>query len=247
MHKVAAAHYKDKYGVDDYWLYHDALIQMTDERCIAWMKEHGLYERFINPLHGLNDTVRGKGKRQDKKTGSWWTVSTAYSNRVTGDSPEIVALDCHLNKDARDCAEYHAAITEGLETGDDCKFDMSTYSKLRDAYLKLLAPCQCCCTKSPCECGMLPPRRIQEDMLKCFGSSLLAIHKACGVVVEGLGNRNGARRCAATFDLTHERRGGKRPTHKERVAQLKVCGVAQLWVHPNARACWDELTGVSDE
>eukprot|EP01046_Picozoa_sp_COSAG06_P088478 COSAG06_NODE_34896_length_467_cov_5.869565_2_plen_26_part_01 len=25
-----------------------------------------------------------------------------------GDTPELVDLDCHLNKDARDCTEFHS-------------------------------------------------------------------------------------------------------------------------------------------
>eukprot|EP01046_Picozoa_sp_COSAG06_P044010 COSAG06_NODE_5860_length_3241_cov_9.433164_2_plen_781_part_01 len=90
----------DRYN--DWWVYHDALAQMTDERCREWMEERGWYCRWIVPLFGLNDKVYGKSKKGQ------WTFSTAYKCRPVGDTPELVDLDCHLNKDARDCTEFHS-------------------------------------------------------------------------------------------------------------------------------------------
>ena len=68
-----------------------------------------------------------------------------------------------------------------------------------------------------------------------------------GVVVEGLGNRNGARRLAAQWSLVHERRGGARPTRKQRPAEIEAIGMEGVWIHPRARAAWNELGQIDNE
>jgi hypothetical protein len=179
-----------------------------------------------------------------------WTFSTAFAKRVPGDSPELVGLDCHLNKDARDCGELHAALTSDLPTGHPDKFDLTTYKKLRDAYMRLLHPANgsCSCfSESQCFCSALPSKRIVEDMIKCFNANILAIIEAYGVVVEGLGNRNGHRRERAVWELKHERRGGKRITHKERVKQIKEKGLGGFWCHPCARGSWGKIAGLGTD
>ena len=39
---------------DDWMFYHDALSLMTAKDTIAWMKEKGIYKRWILPVLGLN-------------------------------------------------------------------------------------------------------------------------------------------------------------------------------------------------
>eukprot|EP01049_Picozoa_sp_SAG25_P005610 SAG25_NODE_389_length_8666_cov_4.431189_6_plen_501_part_00 len=222
-------------------VYHDALALMTDKRCLQYMKEEGYLDRWILPEHGLNDCVYGKNKK------GVWTFSTQFAGRVTGDSPELVALDCHCNKDARDCLELHSAITAELATDHPDKFDISTYKKQRDSFLKLLHPenGSCSCMGQPqCFCCAVPAKRIKEDQIKCFNANALAILDACGTVVEGLGNRNGHRRDTATWALVHERRGGVRISHRERVELMKGKCITNFWIHPCARAEWDKLAGV---
>lgn len=90
----------------------------------------------------------------------------------------------------------------------------------------------------------MSPQRIHEDVLRCFGANLLAIQRAKGVVIQGIGDRNGDRRVAATFDLVADGRGGSRPTHAERVEQIKEAGLENVWVHPDAREAWEELIGI---
>ena len=120
-------------------------------------------------------------------------------------------LDTSLNKDARDCVEFHSAVTESLATIDARKFDQTTVTKLRHSYLRLLNPGNVCrCSRPTCECGALPPRRIQQDVLRVI-ASLRAIAGARGAVVQGLGNRNGDRRVHAQW-MAEERRGGRWPT-----------------------------------
>jgi hypothetical protein len=249
---------------------------MTQPDCIEWMRKEGILQRQILPMHGLNDRIWGKD------TKGVWKFSEEFGGRVMGDCPELVAEDCHLNKDARDAVECHSAITSVLPSGHPDKFDQSTYRRLADAYMRLLHPCscvgecngwwkdpaegpatkggefacracgvaECCdgpcsCTETPCVCGTLPPKRIVQDVIKCLGSSILAIQhwKASGAVVEGLGNRNGNRQLRAVWDLTHERRGGKRPTRKERLEYIEKNDWHERWMHPRARGSWAQLSG----
>jgi hypothetical protein len=231
MEKYTRAHY----GSDYHW-YHDALIQLTDVKAREWLRDRGMLKHWILPEYGLNANVWGKGANGK------WTYSAVYANRPVGDSPELMPLDCHLNKDARDAVEFHAAITESLDSWDVCKFDQTTPTKLRDAYLRLLHPGNVCtCTREHCECGALPPRRIQEDVLRVV-PSLWKIAEARGAVVQGLGNRNGDRRVRAQWSLVEERRGGKRPTRAERLEQIREAGGPQsLWIHRDARVAWEAI------
>ena len=65
-------------------MYHDALVQMTCARCQQWMEERGYLHRWIIPVFGLNDEVRGLDKN------GRWTASKVYKKRPPGDSPEYV-------------------------------------------------------------------------------------------------------------------------------------------------------------
>lgn len=75
---------------------------------------------------------------------------------------------------------------------------------------------------------------------------MLAIQRAKGVVIQGLGDRNGDRRVAATYDLVEDRRGGARPTHAERAKQIEEAGLEDVWVAPDARESWEKLIGVNE-
>ena len=87
----------------------------------------------------------------------------------------------------------------------------------------------------------MPPTRIYEDQFKCLGKHILAVQNARGIAIQGLGDRNGDRRLAAAFDLTAERRGGRRPTRKEQLAKVDLEGLKGLWVHPDAWPSWEAL------
>ena len=87
----------------------------------------------------------------------------------------------------------------------------------------------------------MPPTRIYEDQFKCLGEHILAVQKARGIAIQGLGDRNGDRRVAAAFDLTAEQRGGKRPTRKEQLAKVEREGLKTLWIHPDAWPSWEAL------
>ena len=87
---------------DDFLFYHDALVQLTDEKTVEWMKTQqfggkSYYERWLIPrgpkdaseLPRLNDKVLGQ-KRQtpaEKAAGKAGQLawSTAFAGRPTGD------------------------------------------------------------------------------------------------------------------------------------------------------------------
>ena len=134
-------------------------------------------------------------------------------------------------------------------SGHPDKLDLTTYKKLRDGYMRLLHPEGACCCygHTQCFCSALPSKRIVEDVIKCFNANLLAIIDAYGVVVEGLGNRNGRRRERAVWDLKHERRGGKRISHQDRINLMKSKGVDGFWCHPCARESWEKIAGLASD
>ena len=105
MFERTREHY-EALGVTDWMVYHDALQQMIDEKCREWMREKGYYDRWVVPLHGLNEVIYGKGKNGQK------SYSKRFGKRPPGDTPELVALDSHLNKDVKDCAMTHDRALE---------------------------------------------------------------------------------------------------------------------------------------
>ena len=149
---------------DDWVFYHDALVQMTDKATVAWMKEIGVYHRWLTPSMGLND-------------------GTVYANRPPGNSPEMMPLDCSLNKDIDDVVARHIAYTHRLDEEDNLKFSRSTVKRQSRAYLRLFDP------KLGVHAGVPCSKRIVEDVDRCFGPHLLSIFRAFGAAVHGLGSR----------------------------------------------------------
>ena len=148
-------------------------------------------------------------------------------------------------------------------SNDSHKIDLSSYKRQTIAYMQLLHPnsftldinvdgvtlpieisCdECSCTESVCICGAMPAPRIEQDMVKCLGPNLVAVQKKHGVVIDGLGNRNGERRLMAKWELG-KKSGGKRPTRKQRVAEEAAGVGVAIWIHPHAVAEWAKLAGV---
>jgi hypothetical protein len=84
-------------------------------------------------------------------------------------------------------------LTNALAPDDPKKFSSATPRHLEDAYLRLLAG------------GVPTSDRIVSDIAKCMGPNLDRIIEAKGVVVQGLGNRNGLR-----YEAMGSNHGGRR-------------------------------------
>jgi hypothetical protein len=97
---------------DDWLFYHDALSLMTAKDTVAWMKEKGIYERWLLPVNGLN-------------------AGTTFEGRPVGNSPEFMPMDNSLNKDVDDGVRHHMAYTFHLKDHDKKKFTLSTPTSIR--------------------------------------------------------------------------------------------------------------------
>ena len=92
--------------------FHDALSLLTAKDSVAWMKEKGIYQRWIVPVLRCNDLV-GENKN-------------CYAKRPVGNSPELMCLDMSLNKDIRECLHCHVSITQNLEKDNPHRFSLAT-------------------------------------------------------------------------------------------------------------------------
>ena len=180
----------------DWYFYHDALSLMTSNSCKKFMTERGIINHWILPQNGLN----GNSK---------------YSNRPIGNSPEMMPLDCSLNKDLHEGVGWLCALTSNLSSDDPKKFDKSTPKRARNAYPRAWDP-----RHEPD--GFPSSKRIVEDVEKVIYENLFKIYEARGAVVKGLGTRRGRRNDLGLQSLP---RGGKfkKKTH-----------LVKKWVHPDA-------------
>jgi hypothetical protein len=100
--------------------------------------------------------------------------------------------DTSLNKDLHDAIKYHVAATADFYDDDHRKFDMSTPKRGVAAYKRAL-------TLYPLQ------HRVVQDVTKVF-QSMLAVHHARGIKIDGLGNRPGK-----WFLRSSKPRGGYHP------------------------------------
>jgi hypothetical protein len=204
----------------DWCFFHDALKQMTDQRCMDWMEEKGYLKRWVLPKAGLNEG------------------SAYYRNRPVGDSPELMPLDCSLNKDVDDAVARMVAITSIYRDkyGDDDLrvFSRATLPAQLSAYKRVWDPSFCQSRTA----GAATAVRIEQDFARCFGEHLKKIREAQGCIVPGLGSRNGQRAVAAA-DQRQENRGG----HQVK----KGWDGTTRWIHPDAQPAWDERMRAAEE
>jgi hypothetical protein len=187
---------------NDWYFFHDALTQMTNKETIEWMDQKGYLKHWILPMEGLND-------------------GTPFAGRPVGNSPEIMAWDCSLNKDVDDAFIRHKALTQSLARDDPKKFCSSTPHRLTSSYSRLVDPAHGSSEGSP------TGSRIVQDIDRCMGNHLLKIIEAKGTVVQNLGSRNGHRRQSGL-----NTRGGKR--------EKGQCQ-AQKWIHDDAKTARAEI------
>ena len=163
---------------DNYYFYHDALTQMTDRRCVSWMKETGIYSRWVKPELGCNDEIVAENKL------GVLTTNRRYAGRPVGNSPELHPLDNSCFRDFRVNLALNVAASWKLPRNDPCKFSLATPSEISRAILRLWDK----------DTGTVPTsRRILQD-IKRIPDSCFKIAQFGGKIVPGLANRNGHRR-----------------------------------------------------
>lgn len=185
----------------DWWFYHDALSLMACEQTRQWMSEMGYLKHWILPEHGLHTDDDGLKN---------------YHMKPVGNSPEFMPLDCSLNKDVHESVNRHVAATCHLPETDPKRFSLSTPKRGDLAYFRVLQ-------------GAPTRERIIQDCER-FIINLKAVEQAQGVVVRGLGNRQGRRR---QEDCPASNWGGKR--------QKRPSGEYRLtWLHEDASSALKE-------
>ena len=181
----------------NYFFYHDALTQMTDKKCVAWMEAQGIYKHWIKPELGCNNEIWG-----NRKNGKY-VKSTRYAKRPVGNSPELNPLDNSCFRDTRVNLSLNVAATWHLEKGDSRKFSLATPQEITKSLEKLWHPSHGVCPSSA---------RILED-IKRIPNSCLLIAKNGGKIVPGLCNRNSHRQ---------PKKGGSRCEYKHHRSFEKI-------------------------
>ena len=170
---------------------------MMNEDMHAWMQQQGYLDMWILPINGYND-------------------GTMYANRPVGDSPEMMPLDSSLFEYLHAGVHHHVSITSLLENDNLQKFSLAISKQISHCYTHLFKPAH------GTDTGIPTSKRIIQDFKK-FVSSCLTIQKAQGVVVLGLGSRNGHQK---------ENVQGQMNNHGGRHMQKPFSPSEQPWVHP---------------
>ena len=61
--------YKGTKYEDSYLFYHNALLKMTDNETIEWMRAEGLLHQWIRSVLGLNDLITVREKSSENYAG----------------------------------------------------------------------------------------------------------------------------------------------------------------------------------
>ena len=134
-----------------------------------------------------------------------------YRGNPIGNSPELMIMDCSLNKDLDDELWRHILYTRFLPEEDVRKFSLSTPLRGEHAIKRLWK-------------YSLSSLRIIQDTYKKL-DSLKAIYDVKGVMVENLGNRNGRRALESQVEGLNKRGG----------ARVRRVVNTQRWIHEDAR------------
>ena len=176
--RTTAAIYKGTQFEKTYVWAHDALSQMTDNDCKAWMKDKGYWKHWITPVLECNDEVTVFDPKKNKTV-----TSRNYKERPVGDQPEMMPLDASLNWDIDSSLNMHSLLTAHLDKTHKYKFRKDTPNEISKAIMKICHPVT----------GVVPTsKRIIEDCRRVVKSAMTIV-KAGGKIVPGLVNRNGHR------------------------------------------------------
>lgn len=206
----------------DWVFYHDALTQLKDRKCVAWMKTQ-------KDVHGVTYYDR------------WLTPKYLDFDTPPGNSPEIMAWDAQLNNDVKESIKYHALCTASMvfdkskSVEENPKFDTST-PKRQDWVIRRLMDVNLTGPEEGVPCS----RRICEDTKRCFSTHLLAIHKSKGCRID-----EHSEEVKALGDVVRIQRQGHRRKNKGGHGGKRVRSQdydTSRWIHPIARqASWDGL------
>ena len=195
--------------------FHDALKQMTVSKTQEWMalqllRGRSYLDLWLLPIKGL------------------YANEPMYKGRPPGNSPELNAWDASLNMDLKNSHTRHVCYTQVLPASDPNKFSSASPAVLTRGMVRLLDP-----DLGP-DAGVPSSTRIQQDVGKWI-DALVAIARARGTVVHGLGTRTGHRGDRA--GPARGQWGGHR---------TKGAPGAMPWMHPAATQAFSALLAAAE-
>ena len=167
---------------DDWVFYHDALSLMTAKKTKDWMRNKGIYNKWLLPTTNLYDNSPDLLKR--------------YKDNPIGNSPEFMPWDSHLNQDLHSAHDHHVSLTRHLDDADPRKFDGSTPKRMSASYTRLLTMCP-------------TSERVVQDCTRVL-DAFQAVYDAKGVILDEFGERSGRRSVSKCDEEETRKRGGTR-------------------------------------
>ena len=186
--------FKGTKGEKSWMLYHDTLSLMTSEECKKYMQGRGILDRWILPELGHND-------------------GTPYANHPVRNSPEIMPLDCSLNKDIHKGMRRHFIYINKLDKNDE-KISINTQKQGVHAYRQLWDP------KHLPE-GIPSSAFIIQDINQIINENMMRIVMARGVFIPGLGTRRTQGSWLATIAV--KKKNGEELYFSEAVDSCRCC------------------------
>ena len=182
------------------------LLSRMCRRTTNRFTRHALKEHWILPEHDLN------------------SERSRFFGHPVGNSPELMIMDCSLNKDVQDELRRHVIYTAHLPEDDCRKFSMSTPLRLAHAVKRIYK-------------NSLSSKRIIQDTDK-KQVSIQQIFEAKGIMLQNIGNRNG-RRSEESRSENLNRRGGARVRMVDDINP-------HIWVHEDAVVPRQEMLARSE-
>ena len=99
--------FKDSVHEHDWMFYRDALSLTTSNECKSFMEREVILTHWLLPQNGVN-------------------ARTIYAYRPIGNTPELIPMDCNLNRDIHEGAMRHVAFTSRLAKNYPRKFSIAT-------------------------------------------------------------------------------------------------------------------------
>ena len=170
--------FKDSPRADDWMTHHDHLNILWEKNTVEWLKT------LKCPTHWNPD--RTWCDRFVKLEGSYSDAAPKLcKNKLHGDSPELMSLDCHLFSDVEEANARNIAFSFHLPEGHPMKHSASTPKRLWQSICRTIGS------------GKVPTaKRIHEDMYRIKDETLDRIIEAKGCYIEdsnGKKSRKGAR------------------------------------------------------
>ena len=171
MMKEAEKLMKGSVHEDDLFIVHYALVLMTSQETIIWMKYNNYYHRWLFPMNRFQDR-------------------TAYDGLPVGNMPKFMSLYNILNRDIFHSLRFYCVLSRFFLDGEgtdeeerNLRFSFSTPKEITRGMKRIWES----------KMGLSSSARIIQDVGLAL-KALEIVYRANGDAVEGLAKRNGNRR-----------------------------------------------------